>query len=566
MRRFLTTLLFLLLAVQAVAGIPTVGPANSTADFKQLPGEGPQDTLRRCLNIHGVAWFLPGTYQFTNELSGAFNNVKIMGMPGAILKPVASGSVGLFDLSGTNIQIDGIKIQVDTFVDSQAVIKLTGRYPRVTNCLIDVTTSSGNTTTPMNLIEVTQCLEPVITDNLVHPNKGIRVLNVTEGHGGTFSRNRIRNETNEGIGGAAELPAEDTDYRLLYRGFQFNGAQWFSCEDNLFWNLGTTGAGNTVNRVIYYNKTTTISSSEEAHFSIRRNRVEAVACEANAVMVAGAQWFVIDENQLGWAKGVPNELTDAAIWIGARITDDALSESADAADASTQGTIRNNQIHNFAASHTPPVDLTDDSLAAGIYFSRCKRLQIHDNNITLCFGYAGMIANSTTSTDLSFQGNYIVSNDITAEWGIAFFGTVGGNYRFSDNVAVDMWSSGTSGVIQTTLTSATANTTGLTNAVSGSIFRTSAVGTLPAATTVTSNSVITRASGSFVTDGFQAGDLVITAGLDTAAENGRVYRVATVAALVLTLSGTPLTDDADAGNDVVVTKVGGLATSNIAQT
>lgn len=563
MLRFLVLVLVLLVPF---ASAQTVGPSpSSQADFVPEPGQGPENAIKACLLRYGQAILLPGVYQFVEPLSGSFNGARITGPATAVLKSVGSGSVGLFDLTGDHILIDGIKLQVDTFVNSQAVVKLSGKYARITRCVMDVTTSSGNTTTPMNLIELNTCFEPEITENLIHPNKGVRVLKMTEGHGGTISRNRVRNATNEGIGGAAELPAEDTDYRLVYRVFEFQGAQWFSCEDNIIWNLGTTGAGNTVNRGIYYNKTTTIASSEEAHFSIRRNKIEAIAFEANAIMIAGAQWFSCDENQIGWAKGVPADLTDGGIWIGARITDDALTESTDAADASTQGTVRNNQIHNFAASHTPPVDLSNDSLAVGIYLSRCKKIQVHDNNLTLIFGFAGILANSTVNSDLSFQGNYIASNDITAEWGIAFFGTIGGNYRFSDNVALDMWTGGTSGVIQTTLTSATANVTGLTNPTTGAIYKTPTTGAITTIT-VTGTNTFHRSSGSFVTDGFQVGDIVTATGLATAGDVGKLLYVTTVTAGDLTTSGALLTDDGSAGETVTIFKVGGLTSSNLAQT
>jgi hypothetical protein len=79
-------------------------------------------------------------------------------------------------------------------------------------------------------------------------------------------------------------------------------------------------------------------------------------------------------------------------------------------------------------------------------------------------------------------------------------------------------------------------------------------------------STITRTTGSFVTDGWQIGDVLIAAGLDTAGDNGKPVVILSVAATTLTLYGSPFTLDADSnsGTDVVLWKVGGSPTTNTA--
>jgi hypothetical protein len=62
-------------------------------------------------------------------------------------------------------------------------------------------------------------------------------------------------------------------------------------------------------------------------------------------------------------------------------------------------------------------------------------------------------------------------------------------------------------------------------------------------TVTTTTSTIVRASGSFITDGWRVGELVMTfapnAGAANAAQDGVVGTITTVAALTLTVSGTP---------------------------
>lgn len=70
----------------------------------------------------------------------------------------------------------------------------------------------------------------------------------------------------------------------------------------------------------------------------------------------------------------------------------------------------------------------------------------------------------------------------------------------------------------------------------------SAAGTIAFAT----SSTITRASGSFITDGFLVGDYVFVQNAENTANNGS-FLITAVAALTLTVSGTPFTVNADDG-------------------
>jgi len=69
----------------------------------------------------------------------------------------------------------------------------------------------------------------------------------------------------------------------------------------------------------------------------------------------------------------------------------------------------------------------------------------------------------------------------------------------------------------------------------------------------TNPDTIVRASGSFVTDGWQAGDVAIIAGSAQAANNGVPFVVATVAALTLTLETVEAVTAVGAAAGVTVT-------------
>lgn len=64
-----------------------------------------------------------------------------------------------------------------------------------------------------------------------------------------------------------------------------------------------------------------------------------------------------------------------------------------------------------------------------------------------------------------------------------------------------------------------------------------------ATTTVTGTNTFNRASGSFITDGWRAGDTVMPFGMTTAANNGVAGVVTTVTATTLVVNGTPYTNE-----------------------
>lgn len=61
--------------------------------------------------------------------------------------------------------------------------------------------------------------------------------------------------------------------------------------------------------------------------------------------------------------------------------------------------------------------------------------------------------------------------------------------------------------------------------------------------TVTGTNAFNRASGSFIVDGWRAGDVVVPFGMTTATNNGQGGIVTTVTATVLTVDGTPYTNE-----------------------
>lgn len=422
------------------AGIATIGDSdssdgdNSSGIFNVAKNVSPASVMQQAIEHANTLHFLKGTYTFTAPWSSGRSNVRIEADPGATFVLANTSAVGLFDLSGDYVSVQNIKVSVPTWTNSQTVMKFSGKFPRIEYSVADVTASSGNTdATPMTLFEFSSCLQPWFCFNVVHPAKGVRVSKAMNCDGGNFCFNQIRNKVAVGIGATGELPGTDTEYRLMYRGLEFQGGGWFYCDDNRVYDIGTTGAGNQCDKVIYYNQQTTPSGTENGHFSICRNKIEAVAPVRSFIHIAGGAWFICDGNECGYAKDVCTALGTADIVLTSRITDDATTEDTNASYATTNGTVRNNQLHRFTGGHVPPVGGGDDSFGANLYMSRTKNVAVIGNICTLIYGYSAFLIDSTTCTDLAFFENFFVSNDITAEYGIAFIGTAGGNYSFRGN-------------------------------------------------------------------------------------------------------------------------------------
>lgn len=84
------------------------------------------------------------------------------------------------------------------------------------------------------------------------------------------------------------------------------------------------------------------------------------------------------------------------------------------------------------------------------------------------------------------------------------------------------------------------------------------------ATITIASNVMTRSSGSFITDGFKIGDVVMMLGSPaTAADAGKPLLIGNMSATTLTLIGQSLTNDATAGESVSIVKVGGMPNTNV---
>lgn len=367
---------FFILSITLHAGVPTMGLSNSNADFKIMAGEGPQDTLRRALNVNGTVHILPGSYQFTAPLTGAFNNVRITGTHGAVLKSTTSGTSGIFDFTGNNVVIDGLKFLVETWVNDQNVIEFNGDKAHVTNCLFDVTTSSGSSSNPMTLVYFENCYERTVSFTTMHPNKGVRCIfdwntpTTVAGASGVNSSNGLKVI---GCNFSIDEGFLSETSRQCYRVIDAFGSEFGVIQGNRFFQLGSKAAE--VDSGIFIRKHSTLDGFdllESGHWSITGNVFERVA-SPTPIKIWGAGNVQITANMIGLpallsdADGTPDASGEATIVVTG-------ADGTRTGTAALNPTIVGNDIHNFAEASTD---------GAAVYLGATNGALISGNNFSI---------------------------------------------------------------------------------------------------------------------------------------------------------------------------------------
>lgn len=365
-------------------------------------------------------------------------------MPGAVLNVEHSGPVGAFLVSGTDCGVvghRGASIVHQTWTNDQIAVHISGAirgYCR--SVLIDYPVSVGNVTTnPMVAIKTTSAIEPEIVENWILPAKGVRALWVFEGHGGRMVHNRIRNESILGIGASSEPPAAGANFqRKCYGIIRLDGAQWMEVAHNFGWGLGD--ATDRVVEGFFYNSTDNPANTEQGHCNFHHNEFEEVAFSSKGMEIYGLRWSDVVDNRVGWALSLPASLGDAGIYVGGQLV--SGSESTDPLKATTNCQISRNMVHNFSASHTPPVGGGNDAFASAFYMSWSKNCTLAGNHCSLIFGSQAILIDLNKCGNLRLGDNYVVSNDITAEYLVAFLGSAASNVHVFGNTLSDAQAGG----------------------------------------------------------------------------------------------------------------------------
>lgn len=424
-------------AQQTTKGYVTIGTGAGSGPSSGMYNLDAFDDFGKCLKTAShfgrEVHFLAGTYDIDAPFVDGTSNLLITAEPGAVFNIANTAAVGAFDLSGGYVTIDGLHFTVGTFTNSQIVIRLTGTFQTVRNCDFLVSTASGNTSTPMTMVQASGALDPTIDKNSFLPNKGVRCVYLLEGHGGWITYNLFRNTSTSGIAGTGEPPSASVSSRKCFEVVRIEGGQWFQVTDNWVWGLGDST--DPVSKIFYYNRLGTPTSSEEGHFTISRNRVEEVYATKAAIQVQGGRWFNIDNNRIGWLRDSLEDVGEAAIYVSAT---ESSPGTEDGADIATSGSISGNELHNTCKSHNPPIGGGNDSLSSAIYIGYAKNLNISDNVCTLMYSYASIVFDGQKCDQISCTNNLIHSNDITQEYGFAIIGGSGARIYFHDNQVFDV--------------------------------------------------------------------------------------------------------------------------------
>lgn len=524
----------------AYSGFATVGTGTTSRGTFNLSNFGSVSAcIQEALSQSPGVVLLAGDWQLDQAITMPGEGRALTLGPGCVLRNAVSGAAGVLSVTGARCQIigKGGKIVVSNWVNSQAVVSVAsgGNWFVAKDLFVDVTASGGNTTTPMTVLSVVGVLEPRIENNVILPNKGVRAIHLSEGHGGRIVGNRIRNDSLLGIGSAASEPPQiAVPSRKCFEAIRVDGGQWFTVKENLLWGLGDST--DPLMEGIIYNWQTTPTVSEEGHFTLRENQIEECYMgSGRAIALMGARWFNCDQNKIGWLRDSLTSLGHAAIYVGGRII--SGSESAVADDATANGTLFGNEIHNPSASHAPPIGGGNDKYGATIYVSYAKNLLIGPTLATLSFGYASMVLDLARCDQVSVFGHLAVSNDITGEAGILLLNS-GGHVRFFGNIAHDFQIDNVAGATPTTV-----DLTGLE-------------GYELTGTTISFD----NASGEIRDSGnglakFKRGGWVWVEGAGAGTNAGKFFRVTTVDVTGSDITVTPAPADQAAGASVTVKQI-----------
>ena len=520
-------------------------------------------TLTDSANGFLTAGFLPGKIVTIGGFTGA-----------GILTNLGRFTITAVD-AGT-MTVSGPSLTADAAGESVTISEMTGgKNITIDDMVFEAAwstqpTASSQAVAPVGTATDASCVKMLdlvrtsdlkITNCTFLPDHGAKSISATHGNGMLILGNRFGNNIDAGLGSLADLAINVP--RLSNIVIEWDRVEWSQIVANKFWSLGT---GNDAASGNYWDSFYEVPhiikivgslngalTSETGHNIIANNTLE-YNCTPKQVAIFGAPSTNVTGNIFGLivaeADCGPN-----AIGEGALIFTDG-DGGGSGSDTCQGANVFGNDFHNNGLSA---------SSASNIHAQMTSDLKIGGNTFAVVNTVAAIEIGSSSCESISISGNSFrgdganAANPIHLNSGGAISnGFYAGNNDFegfTTAICVDNDSGASTDYF----------VHGLVNFSTGNPYIPSIVSILGSGATVTSSAVINRADpgGSFVTDGWQVGDLASMVGLDAAAENGRVYVVATVAATALTFSGTPITTDAaDTGNDMIVVKVGGSVVTN----
>lgn len=442
-KAFATFAVFVLLIVSAVAQVVTVG--DGVLSIGQLnvynPATGQtlnfSTIMRQALTKSQLVEVLQGNYTATAATSIAADDVRVTIAPSAIITVGHSGSVGVFDVTGDNVTIQGGRIRSTTFNASQSWVKFSSCFDSTVrdvifeatvNPLADsssdavitpVAAPTGNTATPMVMVEFNTVVRKLIDHCAFLPDYAVTCVKSTDGAGIIVSNSNFSNNLDAGLGGLSVnagptvLFAENAAPRLCWRCIQVDGDEWGLIQGNRFFALGDsnydagsgatpyfTGAPYELDFVMRFKKGDSVPTgglltvqSETGHMRVIGNTAEWCAAP-KGVQFWGIPSSIVTGNMFGLNPS-PDALGEC--WLYTTDANDDASGSDFCGDMVFYG----NNIHNAAKTRTQ---------ASACFFRMTQDLKFGGNQIGVTASFhaiqlAGVNIESASISGNSFRGN-----------------------------------------------------------------------------------------------------------------------------------------------------------------
>lgn len=167
-------------------GVATVG--NGTTSVGKYNGTDEKPIRDALLEGGGSCFILPGTYQFGAAITGSFAGSRIMGSKGAVLRRAASGTHGLFNLTGADVHMEGFQIESPSPVLDQTMIEVSGSACTFRDIKATMSDPSltGLSTNPQKVFYANNAGEVYFDRCLVLPTAGVIGWHIKTGVGFTM--------------------------------------------------------------------------------------------------------------------------------------------------------------------------------------------------------------------------------------------------------------------------------------------------------------------------------------------------------------------------------------------
>lgn len=369
--------------IHASIGLVTIGDGVNShglfdiTDFLLNQQPDTAQALDFAFNRASRVVFLAGTFPFQRPFQSSRSSITIEADPAARFVPSNSKAVSLFDLTGNDVSIAGIHLDVTQAIPSQTAIRFTGKNTAVRNCKFEVSTANGNAAQPMVVLKFEGAVRKSVTGNLWLPNAGVVCLQSIDGNGLQFIGNEISNGVDGGF-------PEGFSTRSCFRGIDLVREEWSTLTSNKFFGLGLPSVDKVESILRYQGDATT----EAGHIVIASNLFEAIASD-HMIWLRGCQWFDISSNIIGPATSFPDQAGEAALTI-------VGENGADGGQPSGGGIICGNDIHNSAES---------GSDGSAIYLEAAGCVSITSNNFEYQREKYVVRVDSNTCPQLTVQNN-----------------------------------------------------------------------------------------------------------------------------------------------------------------